>query len=501
MSSSVLGREPPSIRRAQPTAPPGSLSESGSRDRHRAAPAGNARPQSASEPAIPAPSSLGDRMYWLVVIACVVFIGFVGGAYVVLEGVFPSQWLRDAHKAGHALKSQRTDYSNVYLTDLWNPARTEARGVTIHAPSRAQAGLTLYTSGHAPVARLINMDGALVHEWRRPYSAVWDETAVVKRPVPDEQTYIRSAKVLPNGDLLAIYVGVGDTPWGYGMVRLDADSNVVWKYLAQTHHNFTVAPDGRIFALTHEISKQLPQGVDHLDNPWIEDFLVVLSPEGRELQKISLPDALVRSPFRRMLSSLPSFSLADPLHTNDVDLIDARQAALFPFAKEGQVLLSFRDLSGGVIAVLDIPSRTIVWAQRGPWISQHDPDLLDNGNVLLFDNTGSFGPGGMSRVIEFNPVSGEIRWSYTGDESAPLDSDIRSGQERLANGNTLITESVGGRILEVTPDGDRVWEFVNPVRGRNGEQDYIPVVSWAQRIAPESLHGSFRTRLRPRTED
>ena len=33
-----------------------------------------------------------------------------------------------------------------------------------------------------------------------------------------------------------------------------------------------------------------------------------------------------------------------------------------------------------------------------------------------------------------------------------------------ANGNTLISESTAGRILEVTPEGSVVWEYVNPLR-------------------------------------
>ena len=32
----------------------------------------------------------------------------------------------------------------------------------------------------------------------------------------------------------------------------------------------------------------------------------------------------------------------------------------------------------------------------------------------------------------------------------------------LLNGNTLITESNEGRIIEVTNTGDIVWEFLNP---------------------------------------
>ncbi len=68
--------------------------------------------------------------------------------------------------------------------------------------------------------------------------------------------------------------------------------------------------------------------------------------------------------------------------------------------------------------------------------------------------------------------------------------------EELPNGDWLITESDGGRLFEVAPDGDIVWEFVNPVRA--GDQDqYIPVVSAAQRLTLDDLDADFRARLAP----
>ena len=36
------------------------------------------------------------------------------------------------------------------------------------------------------------------------------------------------------------------------------------------------------------------------------------------------------------------------------------------------------------------------------------------------------------------------------------------GVERLPNGNTLIVESVNGRIFEVTQTCELVWDYINP---------------------------------------
>lgn len=137
------------------------------------------------------------------------------------------------------------------------------------------------------------------------------------------------------------------------------------------------------------------------------------------------------------------------------------------------------------IAVVDLDQTSLKWATRSSWIAQHDPDLLENGHILLFDNLGNFEfPEGRSRVIEYDPKDNRIAWSYEGSADHPLDSDIRSSQQRLENGNTLITESSGGRLLEVAPDGSRVWEFINPVRG--GEDGtMIPILCSGERIVPE----------------
>jgi hypothetical protein len=49
-------------------------------------------------------------------------------------------------------------------------------------------------------------------------------------------------------------------------------------------------------------------------------------------------------------------------------------------------------------------------------------------------------------------------------------SGLVSSAQRLPNGNTMITEGVGGRIFEVTKEHEMVWEYVNPYRGWNGSR-------------------------------
>lgn len=430
--------------------------------------------------------------------SAVAFLVFIAGALATLADVFPAGYVKDAYRGGTALYEKLNLQRDRFATDLWVHERDKRRGVTVHVPDKTQPGMTLYTSGDAPTALLLAADGRVLHQWGRPFSELWDETAAVRAPVPDDHMHFHKAHVFPNGDLLAVYTGVGDSPFGYGLVKFDRESNVVWKNLDHFHHDFDLAEDGRIYGLTHAYRKQPLEGVEHFKPPVLDDFLVVLSPEGEIQKRISLLDVFNDSNYRRLLWRVAYYSMEDPLHTNGVEVLSREEAELLgrkiPGAAEGQVLLSFRELDGGTLALVDPEQERIVWATRGPWLAQHDPDILPSGNILMFDNYGHFGEEGESRVIEVDPATGALAWVYTGDRDNPLQSRIRSDQERQPNGNTLITESDGGRLLEVTPEGEIVWEFVNPVRGGEGDS-LIPVVSSAQRIGPAYLTPEFRASL------
>ena len=113
----------------------------------------------------------------------------------------------------------------------------------------------------------------------------------------------------------------------------------------------------------------------------------------------------------------------------------------------------------------------------GQIVGQHHAHMIPEGlpgagNIMVFDNGGASGygtpssiaPNGQgiyarasSRVLEIDPVSLKLVWSY----GAPnfFSFNISSAQ-RLPNGNTLITEGFPGRVFEVTKDGDIVWEYM-----------------------------------------
>lgn len=131
--------------------------------------------------------------------------------------------------------------------------------------------------------------------------------------------------------------------------------------------------------------------------------------------------------------------------------------------KDGLILMSLRTTSG-VIAV-DKATGRIVW-HAGPDVvaQQHTPIQMDGGTILCFDN-GNLRPGSsnpFSRAIEFDPQTMQTTWAYQDPNAPSFFSPFMGSAQRLPNGNTLICESGFGRLFEVTPEGDTVWEYVNP---------------------------------------
>jgi len=389
-------------------------------------------------------------------------LAFVGGVYVAERKVFPySLFFRDAFVYMRAIELRKITEAEVLQAQL----DAKVQGVTVPATIEAFPGYTFFTldATQPSTACLIDMEGKIVHTWHRPLRDIWPSPPHRAHSSADAVISWRYAELMPNGDIIAVIKVSGDTPEGYGLVKLDKDSNVIWAIADNFHHHFSIASDGRIFATTHQWRDTRERPVAHapqLPALTMEDFVVEISPDGKELSRVSLLDAIVPE-FSELLQSAFSKGFNakpwDPLHTNDAEIIEADFAAHHPFMKAGMVMVSMRDLD--TIALLDMQAKRVTWALRGPWVRQHDPDFLPNGNVLIFDNRGHRVGKGGSRIIEFEPGSNRIVWSYSGSTNSPFYTDIAGGQERLPNGNVLITEDKRGRIFEVTPGGQIVWAY------------------------------------------
>jgi hypothetical protein len=323
----------------------------------------------------------------------------------------------------------------------------ETSGVTLHDRERAHPGLNFYTSGHAAGAVLMDMDGRTIHRWQHDFWSTWPDYPIDKDHPGTE--FWRRAYLYENGDVLGIHEGLG-------LVKLDRDSKVIWATPNRAHHDLQVMPDGDIYLLSREarVAPPIEEG-----DPILEDFLLVLDPEAHEKRRISLLAAFEGTRFEPLIRPVKRRG-GDIFHTNTLTVLDGSAEAADPAFGAGNVMVYM--LTIGVTAVVDPESGKIVWARRGEPKFSHDPKILPNGNLLIFENLARED---QSRVVEYESITLREEWQYSGGGEQPFFSKTCGTADRLPNGNTLITESDSGRAFEVTPEGELVWEFYNPHRG------------------------------------
>jgi hypothetical protein len=78
-------------------------------------------------------------------------------------------------------------------------------------------------------------------------------------------------------------------------------------------------------------------------------------------------------------------------------------------------------------------------------------------------------------------------WSYIAADTFSFYSPFVSGAQRMKNGHTFITEGATGRLFEVTPAGEIVWEYFNPYN----QQYRLPNGHPAQPVGP-FMYAQFR---------
>ena len=339
------------------------------------------------------------------------------------------------------------------------------RGVGLRAcePKRAFAGFTLFAP-HFVESRtvyLIDLQGEVVHTWNMPYP-------------PGLSGYLTERGTLFYNGRTSEQSFLSRFPFKGGVV-LEADWNgkVLWEVRHPDHHHHGILlRNGNVLLhcmgeVPEEIARRVKGGMaegnmqsgQYASRPVSEadkmysDYLAEVTPAGHTVWEWR------------------TWEYLDPVADGIAEVQAPRtlwaQGNSVEELPEGDILASYRPTS----TVIRISRKTgkIVWKLGPPTVAgQHAPTLLENGNILIFDN----GPHRLddsvpySRAIEVDPATNAIVWKYQDKPAWNFFSPRMGCAQRLPNGNTLITESSFGRFFEVTKEGEIVWEYVNPFFGK-----------------------------------
>ncbi len=373
-------------------------------------------------------------------------------------------------------------------------------------------GYTLFAPIRSTTTYLIDNQGLLVHSWagtRTPGLSVY---------------LLENGGLLRTFTVVQSDFQAGGAGGGFEQVDWDGSVSYSWQYASTTHlqhHDVEYLPGGNVLLIAWEV-KSSAEAVAAGRDPtlltdgelWPDHIVEIETATGTVVWEWHVWDHLIQDfdptkanwgvvadhPERVDVNFVQGASGADWNHTNSVDYhaeLDQIVLSVHNFHEiwvidhstttaEAAGSTGGRSGKGGDLLYRWGNPRTYGAGTPGDrqLFGQHDAQWIESslpgaGNVLLFNN----GVGrSYSSVDEISPPAPDAdgnypltpgsaygpesaTWVYTAPEPTDFYSSNISGAQRLANGNTLICSGANGIFFEVTPAGETLWLYVNPVVG------------------------------------
>ena len=318
--------------------------------------------------------------------------------------------------------------------------RYDKLGLLVREPERVTPGYVAYSEIAGSRVFVIDEAGEVVHQW------------ALDAPAGG------SFQLLPGGHLLFSERTEEGPPLRDGkcghMVEVDWDGNIVWQHTDHAqHHDVRRLENGNALyvawePLSDKNAKKLPGGVPGSEAQGVtySDVIREVDATGELVWEWRLQDLDVSEHPLCPLCGRNEFA-----HCNSISP-----------QPNGDILANFRRLN--TVMLIDRQSGAVKWEMRdNQWGHQHDSHFVDNGNILMFANGVHITPAQpRSRLLEINPETRETVWQYMGSPPWTLFSSFTSSVERLPNGGHLVAEGMWGRIFELSPDEEIVWEYISP---------------------------------------
>jgi len=389
---------------------------------------------------------------------------------------------------------------------------------------KASPGYTLFAPKHNMVTYLMDNAGQVVHSWKSEYE-------------PGQVVHLLPNGHLLRACMLRVQGGTGGGEGGR-IEEYDWDGNLVWEFDHATrdyqlHHDLKPLPNGHVLALMVERKSReeaLAAGFEPgmmRDDYLVPDAVVEIEPirpkGGRIVWEWHAWDHLIQDSDR----SKPNYgNPAEHPERIDVNCNGRPTAAFWNHmnsldynAALDQIVLSVRGCNE--IWIIDHSTTTreaagrtggkqgrggdllYRWGNPAAYgrgtaadkqlVQQHDAQWIPDGypgagRMTIFNNGYDRGWSSVEEIelpmdaggrylLEPGKVYGPAKpvWHYEAKNRTDFFSSEISGAHRLRNGNTLVCGGIVGNLFEVTPAGETVWQYVNPmVRGGILAQGELP---------------------------
>lgn len=358
-------------------------------------------------------------------------------------------------------------------------------------------GYTLYTASSTRT-NLINLNNVVVKFWTHTRSGGY------------------SVYLLPNGELIRPALSTGSSINGGGAAgivqKYSWSGSLIWEYTYssntyRTHHDICPMPNGNVLLIAWEVktaAQSVAAGLNHSAVLW-PDHIIEVQPSGstggtivwqwhawdhliQDYDPTKSNYGIVGDHPELLDINVGSAGSGDWMHVNGISYNPRLDQIVFSSHELDEIYVIDHSTTtaeaaghtggnsgrgGDFLYRWGRPSnyrapgaQVFNVVHSGTWI----PDTLPGGgNILAFNNREGTNA---SIVVELvPPVDSLGHYSYTpGSSYGPVSpiwsysaagfySNHLGGNQRLPNGNTIISESTSGNLFEVTSNGTIVWNY------------------------------------------
>jgi hypothetical protein len=311
-----------------------------------------------------------------------------------------------------------------------------------------------YKSPKNETIQLIDLtDGSIVKEW------LPDMNKITALAAKDNPFFPKDIKINSLGHPIMLKDSSIIAGTWYCTVKINSDSSIAWvKNDYQTHHSIEQDHEGNLWLSSRrhitKINNLLKDSLSLLEqSKFMDDVIMKIEPEnGAVLFEKSVIELLKDNQLDYLITRNGNFEM-DPIHLNDV------QPALADgdYWKKGDVFISSRHLSA--IFLYRPSTNKVLWHKQGPWLNQHDPNILDSHSISILDNQMyRTSPRNISKYIKAPlPYNAVYIYDFSNDsitepyqkllKSESVNTPTNGRATILPNGDLFFEETTKGRII------------------------------------------------------
>jgi len=242
---------------------------------------------------------------------------------------------------------------------------------------------------------------------------------------------------------------------GAPLLKMDACSNLIWQLDGWYHHSIEPDPDGKHVwsGIMHK-----PGKFAHLHEFYQDDGIARVDMEtGALVFEKSVTEILFDNGLEHLLET--AYIDYDPIHLNDIQPI----ATDGPFWQKDDLFLSLRAIS--TVLLYRPSTNKVIWWQQGPWVMQHDVDIVDDHTISLFNNNNIISDDKqtiriLSKTMWYDFNNNTLSTPYKKLFAKEQIRSLTGGLSTLVEGGDIVVEENDrARVIRGDKEGNVKWRY------------------------------------------